>query len=101
MVAFCQRHSQGLQQATKALQHDRDLVMAAISNHYYFAPMALEYASPKLHNDKRIARAVLNRNYGIRAFQFLSKKRQDDGKLAILGHSQVGTRLFPLQRTLV
>jgi hypothetical protein len=90
MKEICARNSQALRYATKALKDDREVVMAAITQKFHFAPLALQHASPKLRGDRIVVRAALNREYGIRSFQYASAKLQADPKLAILAIRKSG-----------
>ena len=90
MIEICKRNSHSLSSASKTLKNDPDVVKAAITQRYHFAPMALQYASSKIRDNRRIARVALSQEYGIRAFQYLSAKLQEDPKLAILAIKKAG-----------
>jgi Domain of unknown function (DUF4116) len=86
MLEVCSRSPTSLHVASKALKENRQLCMAAITKD----PCALLHASAKLRGDRRIARAALGRPNGIKAFKFLSRKLQDDPKLAVLAIRKCG-----------
>ena len=85
MLKVVSKNSGSLEFASSKLQGDRDVVLAAVTQRSIFAPCALRHASTKLQGDKRIARTILEHDYGIRAFKFLSPRLQDDYNLALLG----------------
>lgn len=69
MIKIVSKNSQALSYASKELQNDRDIVMAAIQQQELpFAPLALQYASKKLRGGRRIARTALQHGHGINIF---------------------------------
>jgi hypothetical protein len=86
MMEICSRSPASLLLAAKVLKEDRQLCMVASTKD----PCALLHASHKLRGDRRIARAVLGRPNGIKAFKFLTRKLQEDPKLAVLAIRKCG-----------
>lgn len=83
MLKICSQNSHALEFASKKLQNDPDVVLAAIQQPYHFSPLALQFASLRLRGDKKIVRVALNREHGIRAAKFLAPKLQNDRRLIL------------------
>ena len=83
MLAVCAKNSHALELASKKLRDDFDVVLAAIQQKYWFAPLALQYASLRLRGDKKLVRVALNREHGIRCAKYLAPKLQSDHRLIL------------------
>jgi hypothetical protein len=59
-------------------------VLAAVEQRFHFAPFAIQHASAKLRGDRKIVRAALNQEHGIRCFKYIAPKLQNDHRLALL-----------------
>jgi len=90
MLAICSRNSQALQYCSKKLQNDPQVVRAAVTHRFHYAPTAIQWASAKLRNERTMAKYVLGQRYGIRAFWLLGKRLQRDAQLAILAIKKAG-----------
>lgn len=84
MLKLVSKSSLALSFASKELQNDREVVMAALRNRQPCAPQTIKYASKKLRGDRRIVRTVLRHGHGIKALKLLPRKLQEDYDLVLL-----------------
>eukprot|EP00977_Amphora_coffeiformis_P004238 scaffold896_cov172-Amphora_coffeaeformis.AAC.5 len=85
MTALVSKNPLALRIATSKLKANPQVVRAAVTHRFPFAPLCMQYAAAKVRGDKTVARAALAHPYGIRCAKYLTAKMQKDKRMILTG----------------